>query len=889
MATELSTGLLVLSADPVSPTRITIPRPGSVPRPHLVARLEAGTRSRLTALSAPGGWGKTSILAEWALSTDMPVAWLTLDHHDNDPTRYFRSLTAALERVNPLYFDDPLGERSVTGHAISGQIAGVVLARLADVESDTAIVIDDVHLLVNPDLIQALREVVEALPPVIHLVLSSRQELPFPVARLRSRGELTMLRSEDLAFTEIDARAKIEDMVGSPLADDDIALLVERTEGWIAGLHLAGLSLASSRDRGQAIEHLRGTHRNLSDYFQEEVLAFLDDDLRQFLIESAIPDRFCAELLDVMTGRSDARAMIQRVADANLFLVPLDDERRWYRHHALFRDVLASELGHLPSERLAMLHRRASTWFERDVLVREAVTHAIAAGDQDRVADLVDTYAPVLMYVCGETNALVSWIDEIGIDEVRRRPRLLWAQAWALTTSGRVDQAQVLLDRYGELGLTTAPDAEALMLAVRSRLAAYRGDNRAAIEFGERSLAMLDPTLHGQTQGDVVLSMGFAHRSLGQSSKAAARFAEAARLGRTYGNVQAARWGVRYLAVTRMSEGSLTEAEALLDEDLDRVRRESADPGNILSALLVGKAEIHYLRNELDSAHAALGQAIRLIQGMGDAKMLSNAYAILGKVLQAQGDAEGATDYIRRSESVFALLVPGANVALLALAQGKLASALRWATQSGFTLADQPDASRGEFEQETYARIMLAAEPGPASFALIDRLIADADITARFGRSLDMHLARAVAAQTTGHEHEARHSLVVAIRHARDERIIRPFLNNGAPMHSLLRDFVRRRDQLDPRDRQFALSLIASFGLVESEPGNADPLLEPLTDRQRDILQLLADGHANREIAKHLSIAEGTVKAHLNQVFGKLGARNRTEAVATARQLGMLS
>jgi LuxR family maltose regulon positive regulatory protein len=496
------------------------------------------------------------------------------------------------------------------------------------------------------------------------------------------------------------------------------------------------------------------------------------------------------------------------------------------------------------------------------------------------------------MYVCGETNLLINWIDELGVEELRKRPRLLWAQAWSLTTTGRVAEAQSLLDRYDRADRDddTPRDSqeEALLLAVRSRIAAYRGDSRAAIVLGEQSLKLLDTENLTRTHGDVVLSLGFAHRSLGHTREAAAHFAEAARLGRQYGNVQAARWGVRYLAVTRMSEGRLNEAEALIDEDLERVRRESADPGSILSALLVGKAEILYQRNRCTEAHAALDKAIPLIQGMGDAKMLSNAYAAMGRLLQAEGHHLHAREKMRRSEELLTMLVPGANVAMMALAQGDLAGAERWARMSGFSVDDEPDSTRGEFEQETFARIMLAVEPGPATFGLIDRLIADSDASGRFGRSLELHLARAEAAWRYGRPGEARTSVLQALRIARDEGFIRPFLNHGAPMQAILRDLVRERDVLDAASRAFALSLIAAAGNETDAATGADTLIEALTDRQAEILRLLADGQSNRDIADRLSIAEGTVKAHMHQLFGKLAARNRTEAVANARQLQLL-
>ncbi|MEJ7901052.1 MAG: LuxR C-terminal-related transcriptional regulator, partial [Thermomicrobiales bacterium] len=415
------------------------------------------------------------------------------------------------------------------------------------------------------------------------------------------------------------------------------------------------------------------------------------------------------------------------------------------------------------------------------------------------------------------------------------------------------------------------------------------GDHPATIQHGREALELLDPLRHGKIHGDVVLSIGFAERALGNTDAAATAFAEAARLGRLHGNIQAARWGVRYLAVTRMSQGRLNEAEAIVDEDLDRVRQDLADPGSMLPALLISKAEILVERNDLAQARSLLEQVIPLVQAVGDAKMLMNAYIAMGQLLQAEGRALEAREKIRRAEQVFPTAVPGARTDWLASMQGAVDEARRWASASGFNVEDPADSVRGEYEQAVFARIIALANASPASLALLDRLIEDAEQRGQFGRAIELLTIQAVAAHRAGDQERARHSLCQALIYAHPEGFIRVFLNEGRDMQVLLRELARDRSAVDGQTRHYVMDLLTRFpgdsGLAQA----GTTLAEPLTSRQLEILHLLAEGRSNREIATQLYIAEGTVKAHMHQLFGKLMARNRTEAVANARELHLLT
>ena len=389
----------------------------------------------------------------------------------------------------------------------------VLGARLADVQADVEIVFDDLHTLTDPELIAAVHRLIMAAPSNVHVVIGTRQDLPFPVARMRSTGDVTILRATDLAFTLDEARTFLRNQSLPEIAEPDLSLLVTRTEGWIAGLRLAGIALGGGGDARQVVERFHGTHRDVSDYFREEVLAHLEPDICQFLVESSVVDAFRAELTNAMMERTNAPSVIDQLEAANLFLVHLDTDRRWYRYHALFRDLLVAEQDTLEPDRLHDLLARASEWFEQAFKVREAVETALAIPDHAHVADLIDRYAHILMFTCGESSLIVRWVEALDLKVVQTRPRLFWAYAWSLATIGRVQEAHTLLDQYslpptGDRDL--AQHHQALIAAVGARVAAYRGDQRSATVLGTQALELLDTRRHGRTHGDIVLSLGFA-------------------------------------------------------------------------------------------------------------------------------------------------------------------------------------------------------------------------------------------------------------------------------------------------------------------------------------------------------------------------------------------
>lgn len=885
----------------VRQSKITIPRCPMVPRPHLVALIEAHVRGKLTVVSAPAGWGKTTLLAEWAAQTASAVTWISLDREDNTPTGFFRSLVGAVNRIHPGTVDDVWSMLRLAEPAPDDRVVMAILERLEHLGGETVIVLDNYQRIERDDIQRAISLLLEYLPPRLHLVISSRGEPSIPMARLRMQGDVATMGAADIRFSTAEAEAVFALLGDTTTRRDEIATLVERTEGWIAGLRLAALSLRSQADPATAIARFTGTHRDIADYFGEEVLVNLPDDVRTFLLQTSILDEVSAPLADAVTGQSDGRLMLDRLGETNLFVMPLDSERQLYRYHGLFHDLLQSELARTWPGREAELHERAAHWYESRGMRLQAGQHALRTNDPDTAIAIIDRLVDPLMTGCGATNTVIQWLEQMPRRILPNYPRTLRWYAWALTLANRADDAEALVihlernhvaDPSGddELGR----DLEAELFAIRSRIAAYRGDHRATIAHGEAALSILDPVRKQSVRADVLLSLGYAHRALGDPTIAGDHFRQAAQLGRASGNLNAALWGMRYLAATRVWQGQVKDADALIESELARHEATGRERGPLEAALLIGRAEIAYERNDLTGSREAIETATPLIQEGGDAKMLMNGLIALAMLDVAEGNSESAAANVRRADSIFGGLFTRAVGARFALIRGDLGEAERWANTSGFGIADEADFARGETEQTIFARIMLATDGTDAPVRLAGRLLRRAEADGRITRSIELLTMLAIAHRQRGDDDASRHNMIRALRLAQPEGYVRSILDEGPGVSRVLRDLLRQSRDRDEPLRAHAMRLLTALAPVapdsdeRGDSGNGNSMVEPLSGRQLEILRLLAAGHSNRDIADRLFIAEGTVKAHLHQVFGKLLARNRTEAVSNARELHLL-
>jgi LuxR family maltose regulon positive regulatory protein len=876
-------------------------RADAVPRPRLYERLDEGARRELTVVSAPAGFGKTTLLADWSWRSELPVAWVSLDERDDDPVRFFLYLIAAIETIH-----DGFGEstRAFLGSLHSREELEPVLTALSNeiLESprDFVLVLDDYHSIRSEVIHDALAFLLEHLPPPMHLIVSGRERPPLPLSRLRARGRLTELRVPDLRFTLEEAADFLGRTMGLNLSGERVVALERGTEGWIAGLQLAAHALRADED--DAVEAFAGSARHVFDYLADEVLSRQPEDVREFLLKTSIVETLNGPLCEALTDATDGREMLERLERANLFLVPLDEGGRYYRYHHLFAAFLRERLQRVYPNAILELHRRARLWYEEDGCLAGAVEHALAAEDFDRAADLIEEEAGVRRrYV--DASLLLRWLGELPAGLVRLRPQLCLLYAWALAHAGELEDAELRLQdteaalKFGDgVAVSALSDEERTMQGeiriVRARMAAMREDARLTTEYSNQALDVL-PEDELDLRGDVALDLGHAYCSAGDLAAASEAFARAAATGSAADDLRTALFALRYGASLEMTRGRLRQAEDLL---LDGQRLAESRPEGVPSVagiIHTGMGELLYERGELDEARRLLETGIHHGRRSGEAKILVYGYVNLARLLMAHGDAEGAHSLIREAGK----LAPRwpliwAWRARFHLAQGDVRSAARWAREYGAT-QDYLSYPR-HFERITMARVLLGEGRIDEALDSLQRLVEDARSEGRTAHEIELLVLLALVFERLGDAGQALDHLVRALALAEPEGFVRLFVDEGPPMAALLSALLRRRNDVSRNGEsvKYAGELLGHFAVEasggEGAQATALPGIEPLSERELEVLRLLAAGRSNPQIARELYLAVGTVKSHVHRIYGKLLVRNRTEAVARSRELGLL-
>jgi LuxR family transcriptional regulator, maltose regulon positive regulatory protein len=904
--------------DALLATKLHVPqsRPGFVARPRLVDRLAPALGGELTVVCAPAGFGKTALVADWARQGRRPVAWLSLDEGDNDPVRFWRHVAAALDEMGP-----GVAER-VAALLLQGlqptsfeAVVATLVNEFAGVAEEVVLVLDDYHLVQAPAVHESVGFLLEHLPAQLRLVVASRADPPLPLARLRARGQLVEVREHDLRFTPAEAGELLRSTVGPELPEAAVAALTDRTEGWAAGLQLAALSLQGRGDVAAFVEGFSGSHRYVLDYLTEEVLARQPEELVGFLLETSVLERLSGPLCDAVTGRRDGQALLEQVERANLFLQPLDEERRWWRFHQLFADLLRARLHQQRPERVPELHRAAAAWFEAHGLAEEAVRHALAAGEAAWVARLVEQHFPGLLWVSEDTT-LRRWLADLPASVVRE-PWLCVTLASRAAMGGRLQEAERLLaaaerapaGAAGTQGLPAgtparlAEDLPSVIAMYRANFARICGDAGPATRFAHRAQAELagdDPLtravvewnlaqadlLGGRLEGveHALRRVMAAYRAAGVPLLAAGVCYDLAQVQHALGRLGA--------AVTTCREA--LELAAAVDPDLS--------PAAAAHARL---AELLHKRDELDAALDHATRGVELCRQHGFAWPLAVALAALAWMRQAQGDRDGARAAMAEAER--ALPDPGlvdlfnpapAQAARLALAQGRVEDAARFVRDRRLGPEDEPGYPR-EREYLVLARVLLAQQAPERALGLLERLHALAAAQQRTGSVIEVRALQALALSVSGDHADGLAALAEALTLAAPERYLRVFVDEGPPMAALLHQLLasgRRQQLADAVPREYLARLADAFeraGLPVRPPVGRGGvvvagLVEPLTARELEVLGLLAAGAPNRAIAEQLVVTPETVKKHLSHLFDKLGAANRTQAVTRARELGLL-
>lgn len=917
---------LVLSPSEFSPTvgkalapflaaklHLPRPRPRLVPRAHLVERLVQGVTGPLTLVSAPAGSGKTTLLVQWRTSTHTPVAWLWLEPEDNEPMRFLTYLIAALQMCAP-----HLGARARTLLTFPQPVdPAIVLAELFNdlldwQGEDLVLVLDDYHVITGSSLHQILTQLIEHLPPSIHLILATRSDPPLPLARWRAGGVLTELRMAELRFESAETMTFLEHVMHLHLSPEEISALQSRTEGWIAGLQLAALALQGKADMANALAAFTGTHRFVFEYLSEEVLSRQPAAVQAFLLQTSILDRLSGSLCDAITGQEGSQAMLESLERANLFVVALDETRGWYRYHQLFSDLLHSRLQETMSTALPDLHWRASLWYEEHGLILEAFQHAKHADDLERSIHLIEQHTYALAFG-GPAHATMSWLHAVlafllTLPDTcfQAHPRLCLSQVLLLLLTGQVLEALKRLEVAKQVALRIASGG--VLQALLTEAAVFhayivflQGDLGRSVALAEQVADQLD-----EAPVDVrdTIRLIAAHRALASGDV------------RSLGEAQENRLiSVREVRSTMMSmKVFLQQTSLLLQARLlhlqgsfqqaavvyTRMVQVPGDPQGVLihPGSCFGLGELSYLRNDLDTAHRLLEQGRAALRGpltlAGDA--IARGYAALARLYQVRQQHDQALAIVDELEELATarhfvqehLAAASACRALVELMEGHLAAAVAWAQASGLS-ADDVLAYPREQAYLIFARVRLAQgrlDPaGPhlaEALRLLERLRVDAERSARASSLLDILVLQALAQFVAEpHGHRVLSTLEHALRLAVPEGVIRPFLDEGNLMAVLLRQAHARGIVSADIAR-----LLSAGGMQDmAAPSDVFPPVEALTERERAVFQLLVRGLSNTEIAQELIVTVGTVKRHLNSIYGKLGVTSRAQAIARAQRL----
>ena len=904
-------------AGPLLATKLHVPRRrrGLIARPRLSERLSRGAESALTLVSAPAGFGKTTLLTQWL--ADAPpdgrsVAWLSLDQRDNDPALFWTYLVGALNTA--VQGPDALSLLLPPQPPTEAGLA-TLLNDLDAISSDVVLVLDDYHVIEARGVQDGMAFLLEHLPPQIHLVIASRADPALPLARLRGRGELTEIRSADLRFTPTEAAAYLSEAMGLVLTAPDVAALEGRTEGWIAALQLAALSMQGRDDLAGFIAGFAGDDRYIVDFLAEEVLQRQPEDVQQFLLQTSILDRLSGRLCDAVTGQDGGQARLAALERGNLFLVPLDDRRRWYRYHQLFADVLQARLLDEQPGDVADLHRRASVWHERSGEPSEAIRHALAAGDFTRAADLVELAIPAMRRTRQEA-AVHGWLKALPADLVQARPVLSVGLAGALLAGGELEGVEARLrDAERWLDTTTgirpgspAPSTEmvvvddeefrrlpAMIELYRAALALTRGDAPGTVTHAGRALE-LSPDGEHLGRAAAAGLLGLAFWTGGDLEGGHSAYAECMAGLRRAGHIADTFGCAIALADIRLAQGRPGEAMRTYEQALQRASEQGGPVLRGTADMYVGLSEIHRERNDVPVARQNLLRSQELGEHMGLPQNRYRWRVAMARIHQAEGDLGGAVDLLNEAERLYVgdyfpnVRPVQALRARVLVAQGELGAALGWARERGLSAGDDLSYLR-EFEHITLARVLLARYAAAARAGrslqevtlLLERLLRAAEAGQRTGSVIEILVVQALAYQARDDVPAARASLQRAVTLAEPEGYVRIFADEGPPMASLLRAVSKQGTTPN-----YVRRLLAAVSPAEDSTPASNGLIEPLSARELDVLRLLGTDLDGPDIARHLVVSLNTVRTHTRNIYAKLGVNNRRSAVRRARDLGLL-
>lgn len=913
----------LLEKDMISPllqTKMYVPRPKSpqVSRLRLLGKLDLVRERKLILVSAPAGFGKTTLLSEWIEhqskeQTALQVAWLSLDLNDNDPVRFLTYLVGALQKVDASFGEEVLPILQAFQISSIKEAWEILAGQILSIPSPFVLVLDDYHIIEAPIIHESISFMLEQMPACMHLVISTRADPPLPLSRLRVQGELVELRVDDLRFRSEEIVSFLDLWIGKKLSTADQEELEARTEGWIAGLQLAALAMQSlieqaldNEDRLSAFVHrMSGSTRFIMDYLVEEVLQGLPENSRSFLLQTSILERLTASLCDAVTDRSNSQSILDNLEKTNLFLFPLDDERRWYRYHHLFADLLRSFLQHDEPARIPELHTKASAWYESQGMTNEAIQHALKIPDPDEVARLMETVA-LEKLMRGEVTTVQTWSTWISEEQARQRPMLCVYFVWAFFVSVKVEPAAKYLSLINQDQVkisASMPDLQSHIMVAHSMLSFYTGDYESAIRYASQALEQL-PSEHTYLRGVLAYSSGAAHEMIGEDEAAFQLLQKAKQISHVFGNPSAEMSALKKLGDLQVRRGQLHQAALSYRQalQLGSIRQGQLLPVAAQTVSVIG--QVLYEWDQLEEAERYLLQGVELSRKLESTYYLLSNLQILARVHWIQGNRESALRLRRETEQIMLEFPPDPSVAARAVVQqvrmylrmGETQAAVRWAQLHGQNWKSG-HAYPMELMAILWARVWIAQENAPEAIETLEHALLPAREAGRWGVVIELLVLQALALAMARQISPALTALEEALSLAEPEGYTRIFLDEGEPMAQLLRMAYRSKEKGSREYETKLLEELLSAEATEPPASGEMPsarlvdqtvLIDPLTERELEILYMIAEGHSNQEIAERLVITLGTVKAHVSHIYSKLDVRSRTQAVIKAKQLHLL-
>ena len=896
------------ASGPLLETKLYVPSTHSalVPRPRLSNRLCLQDSQKLTLVAAPAGFGKTTLLAARITEAGFGgrAAWVSLDPSENEPRLFWAYVITALQRTNGVLGANAFALLHSSRQPDIDAVVATLINEITAADTDFVLVLDDYHVIDEPSIHASVTFLLDRLPPRMHVMIASRSEPPLGLPRLRARGELTELRPDDLRFTLDEASVFLNQVMALGLSPCDLGTLEQRTEGWIAGLKLAALSIKGRNNAHAFVEAFSGENRHIADYLVDEVLRSEPDHVRRFLLATSILDRLSGPLCDEVLGETGSQALLEDLERRNLFVVALDDHRHAFRYHHLFAEVLQKQSA-TSLEDVRLFHGRASAWYEAHGAPADAVRHALDSGDSERAANLLERTWPEKdrSYESAKWLARVKTLPE---SVVSSRPVLNMGFAWALLNGGELEAAELRLNEV-ERSLREAPEyvdphdpqrlqsLETELASARIYLNQSRGDIPGTLEHATRTLASIPASDHAARATGIAL-VALAHWGRGELESAHRTFSDALVVMRTTGHELDAIRGTFVLGDLRVSQGRLRDAATIYRHGLELVDQSPSLASAETDELHLGLSELRREWNDIAVATMHLDTIRQREQSIAHKGNRQRWYIAMARIREALGDRDDALALLSEAEKherrdpLPRLRPIGAMKTRIHIAQGILESAASWARTANVRISDDLSFLR-EFEHVTLARLLIARRGAPATdvVLLLDRLRIAAQTGGRIGSVVEILILQSLAQHASGNARAALESLAEALTLAEPEGYLRIFLDEGAPMRELLRT-ATARGLAGPYTRR----VLAAFD-QRPQPAVALPVvaanaesMQALTTRELEILRLIAAGLRNQEIAEHLAISAATVKRHIANAYGKLGVSHRTEALVRAAELKLL-